>query len=145
MNGLDLSTIHLDHGAHDSPDDGHCVMEVVSMFAKQPFSDQPQCVCPTLRSLFISWNDSLPDDERQQLLRYVPLLPGTAQGNKLALERSALAMDWLWRDFTPAWLRLAKLDDHARKMAESSWRDESAVEVGNAAGAGRRRAGADVE
>ena len=43
MSKLDLDTITLDRGQHGSPDDGACLLEVVSMFADQPFTDHPKC------------------------------------------------------------------------------------------------------
>ena len=48
MQVLDLDALTLSSGSHESPSEGHCLLEVVSMFAGEPFSDRPRCVCPVL-------------------------------------------------------------------------------------------------
>ena len=40
----------------------------------EPWSDQPECVAPSIRSFCITWNDALPDADRTRLLR--PFLTG---------------------------------------------------------------------
>jgi hypothetical protein len=41
--------------------------------ANEPWSDHPQCTCPTITAFMIFWNDSLPSDkDRDRLLK--PLL-----------------------------------------------------------------------
>jgi len=112
---IDLATIHLDKGAHDNPDDGHCLLEIVAMFAGQPFNDQPKCVSPVLRTFGISLNDVWDDVQRQTLRPFIPRLPGTA-GDGLDEARSYLALDWLIRTYTPAWLDLAGLDEAAGEL-----------------------------
>jgi hypothetical protein len=47
----ELAAIALNSGGHSSPDEGHCLLEVVSMFAGEQFGDKPQCVDPVLRAL----------------------------------------------------------------------------------------------
>jgi hypothetical protein len=112
-----IAALTLDNGGHDSPDEGHCLLEVVSMFAGEPFGDSPACVDPVLAEFGRTWNDGLPDDERQQLKRYIPLLPGTAQGDALSLKRSYLALDWSLRVCLPAWLELTPaLAEHAAQL-----------------------------
>src|SRR6266568_3202957 len=115
MSAVDLATIHLDKGAHDSPDDGACLMEVVAMFVGQPFNDKPKCVSPVLRTFGISLNDQWDDVQRQTLRPFIPRLPGTA-GDGLDEARSYLALDWLIRTYTPAWLDLAGLTDVAAEL-----------------------------
>ena len=78
---LDLTTITLQSGNHDDPTEGHCLLEVVSLFAGEPFGDHPHCVDLVLAEFGRSWNDGLRSDaEREQLKRYIPLLPGTNKG-----------------------------------------------------------------
>ncbi len=103
---LDLAAIHLDAGKHSRPDEGHCLLEVASMLAGQPFSDSPPCVSPVLRTFGVKLNDVLPDDVRQQLLPLAPRLLNTA-GDGRDPVRSWLALDWLVRSYAPAWLTLA--------------------------------------
>ena len=114
---IDLDTVTLHSGRHDNPDQGHCLLEVVSMFAEEPFTDAPKCVSPVLRVFGISWNDGLrSDEERAQLKQYIPRLVGTA-GDTAADERRAwMATDWLVRVHTPAWLDAAGLTDQAARL-----------------------------
>ena len=51
---------------------------MVSMFAKEPFTDKPTCVSPYLRQFGITLNDRASDERRQDLIRFVPLVVGTA-------------------------------------------------------------------
>ncbi|HET6916871.1 MAG TPA: hypothetical protein VFH56_12345, partial [Acidimicrobiales bacterium] len=115
MTKLNLETITLDKGPHDDPTDGHCLLEVVSMFAGEPFTDHPQCVSPVLRNFGINLNDEWDAAQRQKLKRFIPLLPGTA-GDGLDEARGYLALDWLVRTYTPAWLDLAGLTAEAAEL-----------------------------
>jgi hypothetical protein len=112
---LDLDALRLDNGAHSSPTDGHCLLEVVSMFADEPFTDHPQCVSPVLTNFGISLNDRWDDEQRQKLKVFIPLLPGTA-GDGHDEARGYLALDWLVRTYTPAWLDLAGLTAEAAEL-----------------------------
>ena len=116
MNHVDLSTVHLEAGGHNGPDDGMCVMELVSLLARQPFSDAPPCVSPILRDFAMRWNDDLDDTTRQRLVPYAPRMVGTA-GDGHDERRAWLLVDWQVRTFTPAWLRLAGLTTEADRLA----------------------------
>jgi hypothetical protein len=114
INLNNLERITLDAGAHNAPEDGHCLLEVVSMMSGEPFSDSPACCCPTLAAFGRRWNDDLPDTERQQLKQYIPQLLGSRGSDALALKRGYMAGDWLVRVCTPAWLDLKpELQAHA--------------------------------
>lgn len=65
-----------------------------------------RCVCPTIHGFLMTWNDDLPDDERQILKVFVPLVVGTNKGNSLAVKRSFAVADWYIRTCLPTWLRL---------------------------------------
>ena len=116
---IDLSTITLLKGSHDSPEHGMCAMEAVAWLAKLPHSDRPECTCPIIAEFVRSWNDSLNDDDRNRLLK--PLLPrllNTRSTPEIAERRTYLALDWLVRHHTPAWLRLVpSLREHAERIA----------------------------
>lgn len=104
---IDLENIVLSSGAHDSQESGHCLLEVVSMFAGEDFGDSPACVDPVLAGFGRSWNDGMrSDEERAQLKQYITRLPGTANGKELSLKRSWMAFDWLVRVHAAAWLAL---------------------------------------
>jgi len=109
----------LKSGSHSGPHAGACVMEAVAFIAGEQWSDHPQCVSPVIGAFLRSWNDSLPTDEdRERLLK--PLIPKVINTRADAAtegRRSYLALDWMIRTFLPAWLRLAKLTEHADKVA----------------------------
>ena len=77
-----------------------------------------ECPSNVIATFLRSWNDSLPTDEdRQRLLRpLLPLVVGTIGDNATELRRSYMALDWLVRVHTPAWLLLVGLDDHAEAL-----------------------------
>jgi hypothetical protein len=114
----------LAYGTHASPQDGRCAMEWVSYLAGEPHSDQPVCVSPVLRAMCIALNDGLDQAPRQRLRPYLTRTIGTAQDG-LDTWRGWMAMDWLARAYTPAWLRLAGLADGADAL-------ESAAEITDA-------------
>src|SRR3546814_10282733 len=94
----------LDSGGHDDINGGMCVMEAVAYVAGEPWSDNPECACPVISSFLRSWNDGLPDDERNELLRpLIPLLVGTRGDKGLEERRALMAADWLVRIHTAAW------------------------------------------
>jgi len=103
-----VTTIH--HGAHREGEK-MCAMEAVAFVAGEPWSDTPQCASPVIGAFMRSWNDILPDNERTALL--LPLITrliGTVGSAELEQRRATMAADWLISVYTPAWLRLAKLD-----------------------------------
>ena len=115
---LNLDEIVLNYGAHGSAEDGHCLLEVVSMFAGEDFGDSPACVDPVLAAFGRSWNDGMRSDaEREQLKQYITRLPGTAKGKDLSQKRGWMAADWFIRVHTAAWLALTPtLAHHAEAI-----------------------------
>jgi hypothetical protein len=106
----------LKKGSHDKNDAIQaCVMEAVAYVAGEAWSDAPQCACPVITEFMVSWNDSLPTDaDRDRLLKpLIPMIVGTRSTPSVEIRRSTMAADWLIRTYTPAWLRLAKLDKQA--------------------------------
>jgi hypothetical protein len=101
-----VSDYALAYGTHASPADGRCAMEWVSHLAGESHSDQPECVSPVLRTFCIALNDGLEDEPRQRLRPYLSRTIGTA-GDGQDPRRAWMALDWLIRTFTPAWLALA--------------------------------------
>lgn len=113
---LDLNALHLESGSHPSPESGMCVMEAVAYFAHEPFSDYPECVSPVLTAFLMSWNDSLADEPRQRLKRFIPMVVGTRTTPEDEDARAWLATDWLVRTFTPVWLDRAGLTEDAAAL-----------------------------
>ena len=113
---LDLDALTLTKGGHGSLSDGACIMEAVSLIAGEPWGDHPECVSPTIGAFLRSWNDGLDDEPRQRLKPYATKVVGTNTGPADEQIRGALAMDWLVRVHTPAWLELAGLKDEAAEL-----------------------------
>jgi hypothetical protein len=114
----ELDRLSLKRGGHRDFEQGMCAMEAAAYIANEPHSASPACVCPVLTSFMARWNDGLPSDEdRDRLLKpLIPRLLGTA-GDGHADERSWLAVDWLIRVYTPAWLAtVPALVEHADRL-----------------------------
>src|SRR5690554_3909372 len=76
VNILDLDTLTLAAGSH-YPGDEMCVMEAVAFVAGEEWSDGPECASPVIGAFMRAWNDSLDDDDRQELKRYILRLVGS--------------------------------------------------------------------
>jgi hypothetical protein len=113
---LDIEALELRRGSHSSPDEGMCVMEAVSYVAGEEFSDSPKCACPVISAFMRSLNDSSKYKQRQQLKPYILRLVDTNKGEEVAERRLMLCVDWLIREYTPAWLDLANLSDEANSL-----------------------------
>lgn len=68
-----ITEVKLSAGAHSSPEEGMCAMEMVAWLEGLPHSDRPECTCPVLGVFARRINDAMPDDKRDALLK--PLLP----------------------------------------------------------------------
>jgi hypothetical protein len=112
-----LDTITVDRSSHPSFDDGHCSMEIVAWLAGEAHTAAPRCASPVIRAFTIGLNDQGGSEQRQKLRPYLPRMVGTiADGQDEA--RSYLALDWLIRTFTPAWLDLAGLSVEAKALRD---------------------------
>jgi hypothetical protein len=139
---LDLSKLALvaplGGGKHEAPGMGApikgCVMEIFSFVRGIAWTDSPPCVSGAVAAFMRNWNDHLPDDEtRNRLL--LPLLPDLADTATTPADeqtRAFLAMDWLLREFAPAWLDLVPaLAPHASALRQA--REVTSVETLTAA------------
>jgi hypothetical protein len=117
---LGFHGISLKPGAHGRREDGVCAMEAVAWLANEPHSDSPMCACPVIAAFVRSWNDSLPDVDRDRLLKPIlPRLLNTRSTKAVEERRGWLAMDWLIREFAPEWLALVPdLAPHAAALRE---------------------------
>jgi hypothetical protein len=149
MNALKLRELPLSKGAHQSPEEGMCVMEVVSYVAGEPFSDHPRCACPVISNFLRLWNDSLNDEDRQMLKQLVPLLINSRGSCSVEQNRIKLISEWYFRVHAPAFLDLAGLSEYAedgrkngeranwyaaRNAARDAARDAALLFVGYAVG-----------
>ena len=122
---MDLSTVSFGVGKHprtDAPtgDRDLCIMEAVAYIAGEPWSDSPACASLAVSAFLRSWNDSLSNDDRDRLLPaavWVPRLVGSRGDSATEERRAYLALDWLIRVHTPAWLDLVpSLASHAEAL-----------------------------
>ena len=111
----EFGRLRLENGSHRGPDEGVCLMEAVAWLAREPHSDEPKCVCPVLGAFGRGLNDRLDVERRGRLKPLIPALVGTASDGH-AGARGFMAMDWIVRTYTPAWLRLARLDTDAEGL-----------------------------
>ena len=111
-----LKEFKLGSGKHKSIDEGACVMEMVSYFADEPWSDRPKCACQILTSYAIALNDRFNDEYRQKLKDFIPSLVGTKVSDEVAIARKRL-IQWRYVTVTyPLLLDMWKLNDIADKL-----------------------------
>jgi hypothetical protein len=113
---MSTATIRLARGnGHDcGKDEEGCLFEWYNWLTRQRSTDAcPPGVSKVLHVFGMRLNDALPDDRRQELVRFLPNgtspLAGTA-GDGRDETRGYMALDWLIRTYLPAWLELAGLD-----------------------------------
>ena len=112
-----IEALHLDSGGHNSPTDGHCLLEVCSMMSGEPFGDSPYCVDPVLAAFGHSWNDRLAEEDRQGLKKYIRPLLDTYKGPQLQIRRAFMALDWSWRTYAALWIeQVPELAEHAATL-----------------------------
>jgi len=87
-------TVRLAKGRHDSPARGVCVMELASMLSGGRFTDHPRDVCPVIAGFLRSYNDLLPDDDRDELYAYASLAIGTAAPRSVRVRRARRVLAW---------------------------------------------------
>jgi hypothetical protein len=85
--------------------------------------DCPRDVSRVLHTFGMRLNDALPDERRQELKRFLPDAGGTSplsgtHDDGFDEARSYLALDWLIRTYTPAWLDLAGLTVEAQQLRD---------------------------
>ena len=85
-------TVRLSPGRHASPARGVCVMELASMLAGEPFSDQPRSACPALGAVLRAYNDLVDDGRRQDLYAYAARVVDTRGDRTLAAWRASQAL-----------------------------------------------------
>jgi hypothetical protein len=68
-------------------------MELASMLAGEPFTDEPRSVCPVVAGFLRSYNDGVGDEPRQDLYRFAALAVGTRADSDVLERRNALCLD----------------------------------------------------
>ncbi|MDX6653227.1 MAG: hypothetical protein QOJ38_2008 [Solirubrobacterales bacterium] len=86
--------VRLAAGSHDSPDEGVCIVELASLIGGEPFSDRPDCVCPTVGSFLRAWNDRAAHAARQRLVPYAERVVGSRCSSEVTHARRDLCLEW---------------------------------------------------
>ncbi len=129
---LDLDTLVLRSGTHTSPSEGVSLMEAVSDFAGEPWSNSPSGTSPVIAAYARSLNDWLPDDVRQRLKAYIPRLVGTAEPD-LELRRAFACADAAVRVFAPLAFKAAGLVEEAARLGVLAPVDRESAESARSA------------
>src|SRR5947209_11909484 len=95
MPPLNYKTVRLARGRHRSPGDGVCVMELASMLAGEPFSDQPASVSPVVAGFLRAYNDAATESQRQLLFRFASAALGTRASAAVERRRALACLRWL--------------------------------------------------
>ena len=111
-----LDKLKLKKGNHTSFSKGACVMEMVAYIANEPWSDRPECACPTLTSFAITLNDRADDETRQLLKPLIPKLIGTRDGG--AKERAHFLIHHSITVTLPILVGALDLNDEAKTLRE---------------------------
>lgn len=106
-----FDSVQLKYGSHQRRDDGMCAMELVAFLAGEEHTDHPDCACPVLTGYTIRLNDAMPEEWRQQLKPYLPLLIGSRDGRES--ERAALLAWRAVRVFMPIILDACHMPERA--------------------------------
>ena len=91
---IDPDSVRLEPGAHRSPRDGVCLMELASIVAEERFSDRPRCVCEVIAAFLRDWNDRSGHAQRQQLRPYARRVVGSRSGLSVTRRRRDLCLIW---------------------------------------------------
>jgi hypothetical protein len=91
-------SVRLTAGAHSSPRQGVCVVELASLIANEEFSDRPRCVCPVIGAFLRGWNDRAPYAQRQRLGPYAARIVGSRRGPAVTRERRDVCLRWAGED-----------------------------------------------
>ena len=126
----------LRHGKHQSREEGTCLMELVAYLAGEEHSDSPTCTSPSLAAGARYANDTLNDQERQQLAAIAPELIGTNCPRCEARRASAMVLTVL-RKHTPLALRHLRLRDEARMLEQQPRRIREIREAMDDTGSGK--------
>lgn len=90
--------IKLDEGNHSSPEFGMCVMEATCLLypGEKRFTDFPNCVSYGIAGFAQGVNDSLGENDRQFLWKYIPKFIGTAHDG-MDNQRAKAVCKWLMK------------------------------------------------
>jgi hypothetical protein len=91
---VNVDSVRLDPGAHRSPRDGVCLMELASLMAEEPFSDRPRCACVVIAAFLRDWNDRSGHAQRQDLRPYARRVIGSRSKRSITHRRRDVCLIW---------------------------------------------------
>lgn len=94
-------------------------MELASMLAGEPFSDQPASVCPVIGSFLRAYNDSIDDERRQDLYEYASRVVGSRADDQVQRARAEHLTAWGRRLARRRWTRFVP-----RRLRALAWMQE---------------------
>lgn len=128
-----VQEVRLGAGAHFSPEQGLCFMEMVAWFAGEAHSDKPDCACPVLGAYGIALNDNMPAGLRDGLLKpIVPLIAGTRGTLDDQRRRDEFLAMWAVNKVAPVALRAAGLNQEAERCEQAKTLDEAKASAATA-------------
>ena len=122
-------------GKHPCSDDGMCAIEAYHWLMAEPHTDD--YASKVIGAFMCAWNDGLQNDEARDILK--PLVIALVEANRSLdvsdeadLARGLMVADWYCRHWTPTWLDLGGLANHATALRTFrpllSWDDVAAIE-----------------
>ena len=100
---VNLDSVRLDPGAHRSPRDGVCLMELASLMAEEKFSDRPRCVCAVIAAFLRDWNDRSGHAQRQHLRPYAKRVIGSRSHRSVTHRRRDVCLIWSGANLSGNW------------------------------------------
>lgn len=89
---IPAESLRLEFGAHRSPGDGVCIVELASILAGEEFSDRPECVDEPIAAFLRSWNDRASHVDRQRLRPYAERIVGSRAGPAVTAARRDICL-----------------------------------------------------
>src|SRR3954471_1781464 len=94
MSEATYQTVRLRRGAHASPAQGACVVELASMLAGEPFNDHPRSVCRVIAGFLRVYNDRLPEPELDELRPLAAMVVDSASSWSVRRRRRRHLVAW---------------------------------------------------
>lgn len=86
----------LSKGAHTSPEEGMCIMELVSFINREPFCDSPRCTDDRISTYMQNVNDSVTEEERPKLLSVIDRLFHTGDMTRDQRVETNIGLQGIW-------------------------------------------------
>jgi len=114
----DMKDTKLFKGIYTNNAQGANVMELASYMAKEPWSNQPQCVCRVLAVYAARLNDGFDDEARQKLKSLIPLLINTRADSKIESKRSRFIVHRTLTTILPIFVDALGLKEVSARLRE---------------------------